>query len=127
MSGIAIFHVIFSFNIIVFCAFLSNTLVIANPEISFTNGASIFINFCSFGFRTICSVGKNGIDLFKKLKDDSHEFIIPSNSNIFFMPNTKSTFSCISETNAYISNLWSWISIIIGMLNNTLMNCPFPT
>ena len=36
------------------------------------------------------------------------------------MPNTKSTFSCISETNVYISNLWSCISIIVGMKNNTL-------
>ena len=30
---IAKFHENFSFNIIVFCAFISNTLIIANPEI----------------------------------------------------------------------------------------------
>ena len=51
------------------------------------NGASTFINFHSFGSKTICSLGKNGIDVFKKLKHDSHEFIIPSNSNIFLIPN----------------------------------------
>ena len=91
------------------------------------NGASILINFCSFGFRIICSLGKNGIDLFKKLKVDSHESIIPSNSNIFFIPITKSMFSCISDTNAWISNLFPCISITIGIINNTLTNCPLPT
>ena len=54
----------------------------ANPEVSSMNGASTFINICSFAFKTICSLGKNGIDMFKKLKHDSHEFIIHSNSNI---------------------------------------------
>ena len=62
-------------------------------------GACIFINYCSFGFNIICSLGKNGIDLFRKLKHDSCEFIITSSSNIFFMPKTISTFSCISDTN----------------------------
>ena len=91
------------------------------------NDASTFINFCSFGFKTICSLEKNGINMLKKLKHDSHEFIIPSNSNILLMPNTKFTFSCISDTNVKILNLWSCTSIIIGMMNTTLMNCPFPT
>ena len=116
-SNIANFHVNLSFNIIVFCTFLSNILTIANPEISPTNGASIFINFCSFGFSTIFSFAKKGIDLFKKLKHDSHEFIIPSYLNIFFIPNTRSVFSCISDTSVKISNLWPYISIIIGMMN----------
>ena len=116
-----------SFNIIVFCTFLSNILTIANLEISSTNGASIFTNFCSFGFKTICSLGKKGINLFKKLKHDSHKFIMPSNSNIFSMPKTKLTFSCISYTNVKISNLWPCISITIGIINNTLTNCSFPT
>ena len=69
-----------SFNIIVFCAFHLNILMMANCEFSSINGASIFINFCSFGFKTICSLGKKSIDLFKKLKHDSHKFIRPSNS-----------------------------------------------
>ena len=85
----------------------------ANPEISSTNGASIFINFCSFSFKTIYFLGKKGINLFKRLKHDTLKFTMPSNSNIFLMPKTKSSFSCISIT--------------IGMINNTLMNCPFPT
>ena len=76
-----------------------------NHEISSTNGASIFINFHSFGFETICSLGKKGIDLFRKLKHDCHGFMMPSNSNIFFIPKTKSMFSCISDNNVKISNL----------------------
>ena len=70
------------------CVFLSSTLIIANPDISSINGASTFINLCSFGFNTICSFGKIGMDLFKKLKQQSHEFITPSNSNIFLIPKT---------------------------------------
>ena len=42
-----------------------------NPEISSTKGASIFINLCSFGIKTICPLGKKGIDLFRKLKHDT--------------------------------------------------------
>ena len=76
-----------------------------NPEISSTKGASIFISLCSFGFKTTSSLGKRANDLFRKLKHDPQEFIIPSYSNIFFMPKTKSTFSCISDTNVKISNL----------------------
>ena len=79
-------------SIILFCAFLPNILTTANPEISSTKDASIFINLCSFGFYIIASLGKKGINLFKKLKHDSHEFIIPSNSNIFFRPKTKFMF-----------------------------------
>ena len=43
-----------------------------------------------------------GKDLFKKLKQQSHEFIMPSNSNTFLNPNTRSTFSWISGTNVYL-------------------------
>ena len=70
---------------------------------------------------------KNGITLFRKLKHDSHEFIIPSNSNIFFIPKTKSTFLCISDTNVKILNLLPCISITTGIINNTLTYCQFPT
>ena len=77
----------------------------ANPDISSKNGASIFTNLCSFGAKTICSLGKKGIDLLKKLKHDSHEFIMPFNLNIFLIPKTKSMFSCICDTNVKISNL----------------------
>ena len=73
------------------------------------------------------SFGKISMDLFKKLKQQSHEFITPSNSNIFLIAKTKSTFSCISDTKVYISNLCPCISTIIGIMNNTLMSCPFPT
>ena len=79
------------------CSYLV-TLIIANPHISSINGASTFINFCSSGFNTICSFEKIGKDLFKKLKEQSHESMTPSKSNIFLIPKTKSAFSCISDT-----------------------------
>ena len=72
-------------------------------------------------------LGKIGKDLFKKLKQQSHEFMAPSNSNIFLIPRPGSTFSCISVTKVYIWNLCPCISTIIGIMNNTLTNCPFPT
>ena len=36
-------------------------------------------------------------------------------------------FSCISDTKVYISNLCPCISTVTGIINKTLMNCPFPT
>ena len=52
---------------------------------------------------TICSLGNMGIDLFKKLKQHSHEFITPSNLNTFLMPKTVSTCSHVSQILMYIS------------------------
>ena len=46
-----------------------------------------------------------GIDLFKKLKQHSHEFITPSSLNTFLIPKTISMFLCISDTKVYTSNL----------------------
>ena len=88
-----------------------------NPEISFMKGASIFINLYSLGFSVTSSFLLRRIVLIylKKLKHDSLQLIIPSNSNIFFTSKTKSTFSCISETNVNISNLWLCISMITGI------------
>ena len=63
-----------------------------------------------------------GMDLFKKLKQQSHEFIT-HNSNMFLIP--KTTLSCISDTKVYILNLCPCISTIIGIMNNILTNCPF--
>ena len=127
ISNIAEFHRNFNLSIIVLCVFLSSTLIIANPDISSINGASTFNNLCSFGFNTMHSFGKIGKDLFKKLKQQSHEFLTTSNSNIFLIPKTKSTFSCISDTKVYISNLCPCMSTTIGTMNKTLPNCPFPT
>ena len=89
----------------VLCISLSSIFTIAKPETSSINGASILTNFCFFGFKTKFSFGNRGIDLFKKLKQHSHEFITPSSSNTFLIPKTKSTFSCISDTTVYTSNL----------------------
>ena len=127
MFNVTKFHMNFNFSIIVLCVFSSSTLIIVNPEISSMNGASTFINLFSFDLNTIHSFGKLGTDLLKKSKQQSHEFITPSNSNIFLMPKTKSTFSCISDTNVYISNLCPCMSTITGIINQTLTYCPFST
>ena len=71
----------------VLCVVPSNILTIPSPDISSINGAFALINFCSFGFNTMCSFGKMGKDLYKKLKLQSHEFITPSSSNTFLIPN----------------------------------------
>ena len=83
---------------------LSNTFIIAKPEISSKNGTFIFISICSFAFNIVSPYRNNGIDLFKKLKQHSHKFITPFNSNTFLIPKTISTFSCISDTKVYISD-----------------------
>ena len=77
----------------VLCVFPSNILTINSPDISAMNSALTLINFFSFGFNTVCLFGKMGKDLFKNLKQQSHEFITPSSSNIFLIPNTRSMFS----------------------------------
>ena len=77
-----------TFNIIIVWVDLSNSFIMAKPEISSKNGAPIFISLCSFGFNTVSSSGNTGIDLFKKLKQHSHEFITPSNSHTFLIPKT---------------------------------------
>ena len=55
------------------------------------NGAVTLINFCSLGFIMTHSFGKMGRDLIRNLKQQSHEFITPSNSNTFLIPKTRST------------------------------------
>ena len=94
-------------------------LMIAIPDISSTNGASIGINFFSPGFTITCSLGNIGIDLLKNLKHDSQESITPFNSNRCFSPNTMSTLSNISNTNVNTYNPWPQISIITSITNKT--------
>ena len=122
ISNIAALCISFGFSNIVLCVFPSNILIIARPGISSMNGALTLIIFCCFGFNTIHSFGKMGKDLFKKLKQQSHEFITPSNSNMFLIPNTRSMFSWISDTNVHVSNLCLCMSTIIGIMNRTLTN-----
>ena len=83
----------FNFNIIELCVVLSSILIIAGPDISSMNHASTFINLCSLGYNTMLSLGNIGKDLFKILKQQSHEFMTPSNSEILLIPTTKSMFS----------------------------------
>ena len=75
------------------CVSLSNNFIIAKLEISSVNGASTFTIFCSPGFRNTFSFGNMGNDLFKKLKQHSHELNTPSSSNTFLIPKTRSTLS----------------------------------
>ena len=63
-----------------------------------------------------------GKDLFKKLKQQSCEFITPSNSETILIPNTRSMHSWISDTNLYISNICPCISTINAIMNETLTN-----
>ena len=113
ISNIADLHMNSNMSITVLCVFLGSTLIIANPDISSMKGASTFINLYSFGFNTMHSFRKIGKDLFKKLKQQSHEFITPSNSKIFFIPKTKSTFSCISDTKIYILNVHVCLLLLV--------------
>ena len=92
ISNITKFHANFNFNIIVLCISLSNIFTIAKPEIWSMNGGSTSTNICAIGFKIIFSFGNRGIDLFKKLKQHSHEFITPPNLNTFLIPKTNSTF-----------------------------------
>ena len=63
---------------------------------------------------------------YKKLKQHILELNIPSDSNMFLAPNTKSMFSWISDTNVYTLNLWPAISTITGIMKSTLTCCPLP-
>ena len=117
----------FNFMVRVICSFMSNNLLMAILVISSSKAASKTIIFCSFGFTSTFSFEKNGIDPLGKLKQEFPESITPSSSKRFLIPNTRSTFSCISETKVKISNLWFWIVIITGMTNNTPTYCPLPT
>ena len=111
----------------VVCSFMSKIFTMAIPDNSLIKGASTMTIFCYAGATSTFVTGKNGIDLLRKLKQDSLEAITPSNSNMFFIPITRSTLSCISDTKVKISNLCPCISIITGIKNSTLMYCPFPT
>ena len=84
MSNIALFHMNFNFINRVLWVPLSNILIMANPEISSINGAFTFIDFCSLGFKIVQLSGNMGMDLFQNLKQQSLEFITPSNSNTLY-------------------------------------------
>ena len=83
----------FNLIMLVTCSFMSKTSTIAIPDNSYTNGASITTIFCTFGGNTVFSFGKKGTDLFRKLKQESHESITLPNSNTYLIPKSKSIFS----------------------------------
>ena len=98
MSNTAVLCVNFNYINMVLYALPSRILIIAKHDIPSMNEAVTLINFCSLGFKTTHSFGNMGRDLFRNLKQQSHEFITPSNLNIFLIPKTRSAFSWISET-----------------------------
>ena len=67
--------------------------MMAKLEISSEKGDSTFTIFHSPGLMITFSFGNNGSNLFKKLKQHSHKLNMPSNLNIFLIPNTRSTLS----------------------------------
>ena len=77
----------------VVCSFTSKIFTMAIPDSSWMKGASTMSIFCDVGAISTVITGKNGIDLLRKLKHESHEPITPSNSKIFFIPMTKPTLS----------------------------------
>ena len=99
VSTLALFCINFNFISKVLWVPPPNILTMASPKISSINGAFTFISLCSLGFRITQLSGNMGMDLFKNLKQQSLEFITPSNLNMFFMPRTKSKFLGISDTN----------------------------
>ena len=96
MSKTALLHINFNFINKVLLVFPSIILIIANPEISSTNRALTFTGVCSLGFNISSFSGYMGTDLSRNLNLQSLQFITPFNLNMFFIPRTKSTFSCIS-------------------------------
>ena len=72
---------------------MSKIFIIAIPDSSSMKGASMMTIFCDVGAISIVDTGKNGIDLLRELKHESHESITPSSSKIFFISMTKSTLS----------------------------------
>ena len=63
------------------------------PDSSLMKRASMMTIFCDVGVISTVDTGKNGIDLLRKLKQESHESITPSSSKMIFFPITKSTLS----------------------------------
>ena len=78
--------------------------------------ASIQINPCSLSFNIICSFVEYGTDLFKKLEQDSLELMIHSTSNIFFIPNSTSTFSYIFLKLMYIPHTYEHVYVLLLVL-----------
>ena len=74
-------------------SFMSKIFTMAIPDNSLMKGASTMTIFCDVGTISTVNTGKNGIDLLRKLKHESHKSITPSNSKMFFIPMTKSTLS----------------------------------
>ena len=73
------------------------------------NGTSTLTNFCSFDFKIFSSFRNMGMDLLKKLKQHSHEFIIPSNSNTFLIPLHSHVFLILG----YISQIYDHVCLLL--------------
>ena len=63
---------------------MSKIFTMAIPDSSLMKGASMMTIFCDVSTISIVITGKNGIDLLRKLKHESHESITPSNLKDIF-------------------------------------------
>ena len=98
MSKTSLLHINFSFINRVLLVFSSIILLIVIPVILSTNGALTFTSFVHQASVSVSFSGYMGTDCSEIQILQSLAFITPSNSNTFFIPKTKSTFSCISDT-----------------------------
>ena len=102
-------------------------LTIVVPDNSCRKGAITSTYLLHPGFNIKVSCGNKGIALFINLNSECLALCSPSTSCMFFMPNTISMLSCISDTKVNSSNLCSFIVNITGMTNNVATLFPFPT
>ena len=86
----------------VVCTFMSKIFTMAIPDNSSIKGASTMTIFCDVGATSTFVIGKNGIDLLRKLKQDSLESVTPSSSNMFFRYQSK----IFESMSVYIYNHW---------------------
>ena len=75
------------------CSFMSKYFTMAIPDNSSMKGASTTTIFCVLVQSLLLLLEKIGVDLLRKLKQESHKSIMPSSSKIFFIPVTRSTLS----------------------------------
>ena len=110
----------------VVCSFMSKIFTMAIPDNSLIKGASTMTIFCDAGAISTVGTGKNGIDLLRKLKQDSLESIMPSNSNMFYSHDQIYIVMYFRDQSKNFKSMSVYI-YNTGITNNTLTYCPFPT
>ena len=109
MSSITIFHINLTFNIIVLWVDLSNSFIIAKPEILSKNGASILLTFELLVLILSLLLEIWVLTYLRSWSNILVSLLILLIQTHFLIPKTISTFSCIWDTKVYILNLWPCI------------------